>query len=241
MTLVTPVCRADVRSPAVAPSLLAADHARFGAHVDELLDAGARIFHFDVMDGHFVPPISYGPGVIAALSERIHALAGVVDVHLMVEHPERQIDAVARSGGDVISIHFEAVTHTHHVLSQIRAAGCLAGLALNPGTSAEVVAPLVDLIDVGLCMTVDPGWGGQRFIDSMRVKIARLRTLLDPEASVEVDGGIDRQTGPLCAELGANLMVAGSAILRAPAPALAYADLVRRIGAVDAAAAAPAG
>ena len=228
-----PPARADISGRVVAPSMLAADPARFGEQVDGLLDAGARVFHFDVMDGHFVPPISFGPGVIAALSERIHARGGVVDVHLMVEHPERQIDAVVQSGADVITVHIEALTHPHYVLSQIRAAGCLAGLALNPGTGAEVVQPLADLIDVGLCMTVNPGWGGQRFIDRMRPKIARMRTLLDSDASVEVDGGIDRMTGPICAALGANLIVAGSAILGAPVPALAYAEIARGVAAAD--------
>jgi ribulose-phosphate 3-epimerase len=159
----------------VAPSILAADYSRLGAQVSEVLDAGARVIHFDVMDGHFVPPISFGPLIVSALSDRVHQAGAIADVHLMIEQPERQISAFAKAGADMITVHLEATPNIHYALGAIRESGCLAGLALNPGSPAETVIPLADTIDLALCMTVNPGWGGQRFIDSTHAKISRLR------------------------------------------------------------------
>jgi ribulose-phosphate 3-epimerase len=215
----------------VAPSILSADYARLGAQLDEVLDAGARVIHFDVMDGHFVPPITFGPGVLAALSERLRDAGAVADVHLMIERPERQIEAFADSGAHVITIHCEATPDIRYALTAIRAMGCRPGLALNPGTPPELVAPVADMLDLALCMTVNPGWAGQRFIDATRAKIGRLRRLLPEECVIEVDGGIDAHSGPPCVALGANLLVAGSAIFGSPSPANAYRDIAAAVGA----------
>jgi ribulose-phosphate 3-epimerase len=214
----------------VAPSILAADYARLGEQVTETLDAGARVIHVDVMDGHFVPPITTGPVVVSALSDRIHDYGGVVDVHLMIERPERQIAEFAKAGADVITIHHEATPNVHHALGAVRDAGCLAGLALNPATPAQAVVCVADILDLALCMTVNPGWGGQRFIESTRVKIARLRDLLPRDCAVEVDGGIDCDTAPACVERGANLLVAGSAIFGSPEPGRAYRAITAAVG-----------
>ena len=148
----------------VAPSILAADFARLGEQVDAVLDAGARTIHVDVMDGHFVPPVSMGALVVDALAEQIHEAGGMVDVHLMVERPERHIDAFAKAGADHITIHAEATPHVHYALQAVRAAGCTAGLALCPGTPVAAASEMVGDLDLLLCMTVNPGWGGQEFL-----------------------------------------------------------------------------
>ena len=215
----------------VAPSILAADYARLGAQLDEVLDAGARVIHVDVMDGHFVPPISIGPLVVDAISERVHAAGGVLDVHLMIEHPERHVAKFASAGADAISVHWEATPHVHYTLKAVREAGCRAGLALNPATPAHAVAEVADALDQVLCMTVNPGWGGQPFIPESPGKVARLRELLPDLVAIEVDGGIDVETAPPCAEAGATLFVAGSAVMGAGDPAEAYARLREAAGA----------
>lgn len=225
---VTP--RELIREVQIAPSILAADFARLGEQVQEVLDAGARLIHFDVMDGHYVPPITFGPLVVAGLSDLVRAGGAAVDVHLMIERPERHVEAFARAGADVITIHAEATPHAHYALAAIRDAGCLAGVALNPGTPVDVVAPVADMIDVALCMTVNPGWGGQRFLDSTRAKIPRLRDLLPATCAIEVDGGIDLRTAPPCIEDGANLLVAGSAVFRADSPGRAWRELAALAG-----------
>ena len=214
----------------IAPSILAADYARLGAQVTEALDAGARVIHVDVMDGHFVPPITIGPIVVAALSDRIHAAGGVVDVHLMIERPERQIAEFAKAGADVITVHHEATPHVHYALAAAREAGCLAGLAINPASAPDVVASVADMLDLALCMTVNPGWGGQRFIAASPPRIARLRELLPEECALEVDGGIDTDTAPSCVARGANLLVAGSSIFGKPDPGEAYRALAAAVG-----------
>ena len=215
----------------VAPSILAADYARLGAQLDEVLGAGARVIHVDVMDGHFVPPITIGPLVVDAVRERVHAAGGVLDVHLMIEHPERQIAEFARAGADAITVHWEATPHVHYALEAVREAGCRAGLALNPATPAHAVAEVADALDQVLCMTVNPGWGGQPFISESPGKVARLRELLPAGTALEVDGGIDVESAPPCAEAGATLFVAGSAVMGASDPAEAYARLREAAGA----------
>jgi ribulose-phosphate 3-epimerase len=215
----------------VAPSILAADYARLGAQLDEVLDAGARVIHVDVMDGHFVPPITVGALVVDAISERVHAAGGVLDVHLMIEHPERHVAEFAGAGADAISVHWEATPHVHYTLKAVREAGCRAGLALNPATPAHAVAEVADALDQVLCMTVNPGWGGQPFIPESPGKVARLRELLPDLVAIEVDGGIDVETAPPCAEAGATLFVAGSAVMGAGDPAEAYARLREAAGA----------
>jgi ribulose-phosphate 3-epimerase len=215
----------------VVPSILSADFARLGSHVREVMDAGARVVHVDVMDGHFVPPITFGPLAVDALRDLVHGLGGALDVHLMVERPERYVADFARAGADSITVHFEATPHVHYALERIREEGCGAGLALNPSTPAESVRELAGLLGLVLCMSVNPGWGGQRFIPATLDKLRRLRALLPRDAALEVDGGIDVEHGPACAEAGATLFVAGSAVFGAPDPGAAYSELAAAVDA----------
>jgi ribulose-phosphate 3-epimerase len=217
-----------VASPRVAPSILSADFAKLGSQVGEVLDAGARVIHVDVMDGHFVPPITIGPLVAGSIADQVHAAGAVVDVHLMIERPERQIEAFAAAGADSITIHAEATAHANRTLSAIRELGCLAGVAINPGTPAEAVAELRDLADIVLCMTVNPGWGGQAFIPGSPDKVSRLKPLV-ADAKIEVDGGIDASTVASVARAGASLFVAGSAVFGADDPAAAYTQIVEAL------------
>jgi ribulose-phosphate 3-epimerase len=214
----------------VAPSILSADFAKLGSQVAEVMDAGARVIHVDVMDGHFVPPITIGPLVAASIADQVHDAGGVVDVHLMIARPDEHIAEFAKAGADSITFHDEATPHTNRTLNAIREAGCLAGLALNPGTPATAVAELAGVADLVLCMTVNPGWGGQPFIASSPDKVARLRELV-PEAILEVDGGIDTNTAGSVADAGATLFVAGSAIFSKPDPAEAYRAIAEAAGA----------
>jgi ribulose-phosphate 3-epimerase len=214
----------------VAPSILSADFARLGEQVGEVLDAGARVIHVDVMDGHFVPPITIGPLVAAAISDQVHDAGGAIDVHLMIERPEQQIAEFAKAGADSITIHAEATVHANRALNAIREVGCLAGIALNPGTPATAVSELHGVADIVLCMTVNPGWGGQPFISASPEKVRRLAELL-PEALLEVDGGIDPTTAGPVADAGATLFVAGSAVFGADDPGAAYRKIVEAAGA----------
>ena len=214
----------------VAPSILAADFARLGEQVAQVMDAGARTIHVDVMDGHFVPPITMGPLVVEALAPQVHAAGGYIDVHLMIERPERQIDAFAGAGADGITIHVEATPHVNYTLAAIREAGCRAGLALCPGTPADAVREVVDDLDLVLCMTVNPGWGGQSFLPGSLDKIERLRALVGERPALEVDGGIDAETAGPCARAGASLFVAGSAVFAAEDPAAALRAVEAAIG-----------
>ena len=201
----------------IAPSILSADFARLGDQVRAAEDAGADVIHVDVMDGHFVPNITIGPPVVSAV-RGVTSLP--LDVHLMIEHPERFVAAFAESGADILTVHPEATVHLHRVLQQIRDLGLRAGVALNPSTHESELAYVLPYTDLVLVMTVNPGFGGQKIIPEMFHKIARVRALLNAHlhsAWLSVDGGIDPQTAPQVVAAGADTLVAGSAIYAAPA------------------------
>jgi ribulose-phosphate 3-epimerase len=222
---------AQLAQPRVAPSILGADFARLGAQVGEVLEAGARVIHIDIMDGHFVPPLTMGPLVVGALRELASSHGALLEVHLMIERPEQQIGEFARAGADVITIHAESTPHLDYVLNEIRSAGVAAGLAVCPSTPLAVYAEVAELIDVALCMTVNPGWGGQAFIETSDEKIRRLASMLAKNVSLEVDGGIEPGgTAERCGAAGADLFVAGSAVFGSDDPAGAYVALAEAVG-----------
>jgi ribulose-phosphate 3-epimerase len=212
----------------VCPSILSADFGAFRASVRELLDAGARTFHVDVMDGAFVPVITFGHGVVQAIADDVHAAGGALSVHMMVERPERFIADFAAAGADGFTVHVEATPHVHYWLSKIREAGMAPGITLNPGTPVAAVTEVAHLCDTLLCMSVNPGWGGQAFIPASLGRIRALRELVADGAGVEIDGGVGPATIADCRRAGANRLVAGSAIFSTPDPAAAYHDLVQR-------------
>jgi ribulose-phosphate 3-epimerase len=214
----------------VEPSILSADYARLGEQVGLVLEAGARAVHVDVMDGHFVPPITIGTVIVEAIRDQVHEAGGMLDCHLMIERPERQVAEFAKAGADSITIQAEATPNVHYVLMQIREHGCLAGVAINPGTAPEAVSELVDVVDLVLCMTVNPGWGGQAFIERSPAKVRQLRKVLGPDVPIQVDGGISAETAPVVKREGASLFVSGSQIFRAPDPAAAYREIAQAVG-----------
>jgi ribulose-phosphate 3-epimerase len=215
----------------VVPSILSADFGRLREQVGEVLQAGARVIHVDVMDGHFVPPITVGPLIVAALADAVREAGAMLEAHLMIERPERHAEEFVRAGADSITFHAEATPNVAYAASLIRGLGAGVGVAINPATPVGALAEVAGVIDVALCMTVNPGWGGQAFIAHSLDKLPRVRALVGSEVAVEVDGGIDPETAPGCRDAGASLFVAGSAVFDAVDPGAAYEAIVLSLGA----------
>jgi ribulose-phosphate 3-epimerase len=217
----------------VAPSILSADFARLGSQVDEVIAAGARVIHCDVMDGHFVPPITFGAIIVGAIADRVHSAGAMIDVHLMIERPERRVSEFVEAGADNITVHVEATPHLHYALATIREAGCSACAAICPGTRADALAEVADdTLDMALCMSVNPGWGSQELIPHSLDKLARMRATLPDSVALEVDGGVHEDTAGPCAQAGANVLVTGSAVFGSRDPAAAYLAIVAAARAV---------
>jgi ribulose-phosphate 3-epimerase len=220
-----------LRGVRVAPSILSADFSRLREQVGEVREAGARVIHVDVMDGHFVPPITVGPLVVEGLAGQVREAGGMLDCHLMIERPERHVRDFIAAGADSLTFHAEATPHVSYAAQLIHAEGACVGIAVNPATPVGALAEVIDELDLALCMTVNPGWGGQPFIAHSLEKIKRMRAIIGPEVALEVDGGIEPSTAASSREMGASIFVAGSAIFDASEPGEAYREIARAAGA----------
>jgi ribulose-phosphate 3-epimerase len=215
-----------VRGPEVEPSLYAGDFSRLGEQIETLLEAGARIFHFDVGDGHFIPPITVGPIVLQWISPIIHRAGGRIDCHLMVDQPERHFRAIAEAGGDSVTFHYEVADDVAALAERAREHGLAVGLAFNPQTQPEHAAEKADPVDLVLCMSINPGYSGQAFMPEAIPRIELLRSLLPDGKHVQVDGGVGRDNIPQLREAGADLFVAGTSTFGADDIAQSYRGLV---------------
>ena len=218
-----------VRTVEVEPSLYAADFANLGTQIDTLMAAGARVFHFDVGDGHFIEPITMGPIVLESISERIHAQGGVVDCHLMVERPAKHFAAVAKAGGDSVTFHLEAVDDVKGAVAAAREHGLQVGVAFKPGTRVEDAVAAAEGVDLVLCMSIEPGYSGQEFLEGSLERIRWTRDHLPPEVQLQVDGGIHEENIRSVHDAGANLLVSASAIFSREDLPRAYRRLVQAL------------
>lgn len=210
----------------IAPSILSANFAQLGGDIKLVEEAGADILHIDVMDGHFVPNITIGPVVVESI-RKVSSL--VFDVHLMIENPERYVEAFAKAGADIITVHLEATKHMHRLIQQIKSLGVKVGVALNPATPIEGLTYVLQELDMVLLMTVNPGFGGQKFIMEVLPKIVALSGILrdvNPNCRIEVDGGINIDTARLVSRAGAEILVAGAAVFASPDPRAAVKDIL---------------
>jgi ribulose-phosphate 3-epimerase len=217
------------RGVEIEPSLYAADFSCLREEIAVVMDAGARIFQFDVGDGHFIEPVTIGPIVLQSISGLVHERGGVLDVHLMTEHPARHFRAVAEAGGDSVTFHVEAVDDVAETTARARQLGLAAGLAFNPETEPEDAAAAADDVDLVLCMSIHPGYSGQEFMPESLRRIRRLRKLLPDAKPIQVDGGVGLENVRALREAGASLLVAGSSIYGEDDPAAAYRRLVEAL------------
>jgi ribulose-phosphate 3-epimerase len=220
-----------VRGVEVEPSIYAADFARLGAQLEALLDAGVRIFHFDVGDGHFIREITIGPVVLRSISRLVHGRGGKLDCHLMIEEPERQFESVKEAGGDSVTFHVEAAADPGRTLARARALGLGAGVAFNPETAVATAAAAAEGADVALCMSIHPGLSGQQFMPEAFDRISELRRSLPDGVLVQVDGGVHAGNIRAVRDAGADLVVAGSAVFWQDDSAAAYRSLVAELAA----------
>jgi ribulose-phosphate 3-epimerase len=218
------------RGAEIEPSLYAADFTRLGEQTRELVDAGARVFHFDVGDGHFVEPVTIGPIVLRSLAPLVHERGAILDCHLMVDNPDRHLSQIADAGGDSVTFHAEVADDSGELAERARALGLGVGLAFNPETSVDAAVAAAGGVDLVLCMSIHPGYSGQEFLPESLDRIRELRSRLDDEVFVQVDGGINDGNVAAVREAGAELIVAGSAVFDAPDIAAAYRQLAQAIG-----------